>query len=99
MFRAFTLAPTEQEGSFRLIVSVSFGELVIVAIVPPWEQKLLKCRQKRVKWIPCYVVGDFSGNSSSLFCSGYSSSIQLTAPPVASSIRRAVDGENPRKDL
>ena len=67
MFRTVPLAATEQEGNLRLIASASCGEFVTVAIVPPREQKLLKCSQKRVKWAPGDVAGDFSISGPNLF--------------------------------
>ena len=77
MFRTVPLVATEQEGNLRLIASASSGEFVTVAIVPPREQKLLKCSQKRVKWPPGDVAGDFFISGPCLFA-------QDTAVPYSS---------------
>jgi len=67
MFRTVPLATTEQEGNLRLIATASCGKFVTVAIVPPREQKLLKCSQKRVKWPSGDVAGDFFISGPCLF--------------------------------
>ena len=81
----------------RRTVESLYWEFVTFDIVPPREQKLLKYSQKRVKWGPgIYGWGLLLQRPPFVFF-GNSSSMTVTAPSVASCMRRARLGDGRRR--
>jgi hypothetical protein len=87
--------PRMRENVRRTVESLC-REFVTFDIAPPREQKLLKYSEKRVKWGLGIFGWGLLRQRPPFICPGYSSSMRVTAPPVASSMRRARSGEGRR---